>query len=178
MLTAHRLWPIFFNKGLGPSPHLLLYLFVHSPLFFLPRQGSYREMQPLWICDFKKKKNPVYEMVHYGWAYAASWQMLRHASMWEPAGRGRGRRDAVATRHRFTQVLITQLSAGPHTHTQKTNPFAAIRHLQSFLESCPSTDTHVWKGERLVFCAQNDCDQPSANIALSNAPNVRRLVSP
>lgn len=24
-------------------------------------------------------------MVHYGWACAASWQMLRHASVWEPA---------------------------------------------------------------------------------------------
>lgn len=52
-------------------------------------------MRPLWGgCD----REAACEMVHYGWACAASWQMLRHASETggEPAGGGRGRRDAAA----------------------------------------------------------------------------------
>lgn len=118
-------------------------------------------------------------MVHYGWACGASWQMLRHASVWEPAVRGRGRRDAAATQHRLKQAIrqASSLQTGKKKEKEKNRALAAIWHPQSFLESCPSTNTHVCEvnGSDFVrcFCA-NRLHQPWANIALSNAPNVQQ----
>lgn len=107
-------------------------------------------------------------MVHYGRACTASWQMLRHASVQEPAGRGRGRKDAVATQHRLAQAFR---HAHRRAHT-KSSVCCSMTWTEKVLESCPSTNTHVSKVDSLYFflcaaSAQIDCDQPSANIALS-----------
>lgn len=58
-----------------------------------------------------------------GLAYnTASWQMLRHASVWEPAGGGRGRKDAVATQHRLTHqsIMLHVAEKKPTIHCNMT----------------------------------------------------------
>lgn len=88
-------------------------------------------------------------MVHYGWACAASWQMLRHASVWEPAGRGRGRRDAVATRHRLTQAIPSCFSLRT---TKRTRLLQYDIH-KAFWKAVRPPEHPRLRGERLGFCA-------------------------
>lgn len=90
-------------------------------------------------------------------------------SVWEPAGRGRGRRDAVATHYRLRPEVrhATALQTGKR-------PFAAIWNLRELYGKLSVHQHPRLKGERSGFCAlllrKIDCDQPSANIA----PNVQR----
>lgn len=104
-----------------------------------------------------KKRATAYEMVHYGWACAASWQMLRHASVWEPAGRGRGRRDAVATQHRLTQAARHATVRRQERRRReregeqeggKRRAVAAIWHVESFLENAVRPPTPTSGGEK------------------------------
>lgn len=118
-------------------------------------------------------------MVHYGWACAASWQMLRHASVWEPAGRGRGRRDAVATQQRLTQAVPSCFSLQSQKKKKEKNCLTVCCNMTS-TEPSGKLSVHQHprlKGERFAFLcaasAQIDCDQPSANIAL---PPMRQNV--
>lgn len=68
-------------------------------------------------------------------------------------------------------VAIPSCYGAPPPPPKKPELFAAIWHPQSVVESCPSTNTHVWKANGWCFSAPLsapiDCDQPSANIARS-----------
>lgn len=92
-------------------------------------------MQPRCSLAFRK-------MVHYGWASAASWQMMRHASVETCCKRSRTQR--CGSSNKKSQFIMLRFA------------FAAIWHAQSFLESSPTT-THVLKvnGSYLMpsFCA-------------------------
>lgn len=100
-------------------------------------------------------------MVHYGWACGASWQMLRHASVWEPAVRGRGRRDAAATQHRLIQAIRQAASL----HTKKKGKRRAEILLQYDIHRAfwkavrPPTPTYARWTVRVLCAAsaQIDC---------------------
>lgn len=140
MKSCTDIMAILLNKGEWALSHSTTFLdfpcqFVPSSMILLSRQRWYREMQPLWSCD----KNAAYEMVHYGWACAASWQMLRHASVWKPAVRVRGRRDAVATQHRLIRAARHATVCGP-----KTTVCCHMTH-RAFWKAVRQQHTHVCK---------------------------------
>lgn len=89
-------------------------------------------------------------------------------------GRGRGRRDAVAPQHRFTHVVT---SCYCFQRRKKRKEKKCCNMTSTELSGKLSVHQHprLWKVRILCAAsAQIDCDQPSANIALPNAPNVKR----
>lgn len=110
-------------------------------------------MQPLWGgCD----REAAYEMVHYGWACAASWQMLRHASetgggnlLEEVEDAGMRRLlllPLLLTRHRVTQGANPVMLWRKKKKKRKTDAFAAIWHLRCVPSGCLSTEHPRLKG--------------------------------
>lgn len=117
---------------------------VHSSTLLLARQISHRQMQPLWSCDKSlsvKWCTTLGPVLHLGRCCGTP--------VWEPAGRGRGRRDAVATQHRLTTGAPVMLqSAGPQ------NEPVCCNMTSTELSRMPPVHQHPrLKGERLLFCA-------------------------
>lgn len=79
--------------------------------------------------------------------------------VWEPAERGCGRRDAVATTHRLTQAF-------PLCYSLKNEPVCCnmISVPQSILELFSPSNTHVWK--------VNGCYRPHKSIVNNLKPTL------
>lgn len=120
-----------------------------------------------------------HKMLHYGWACAAPWQMLRHTSGSQPAG---GEcRDVAATQHRSCQATICRLQNGlvccnmtsipvfppPNTYIWKVDAFlfhcfCANRSRSTFSQHCSFQCTKMWTegrdGQLLVGGTHTDAN--------------------
>lgn len=148
---------IFTSVQVGGIPQRVQHLLLHIHPF-LCVITVYRDTQGEETAVMKKTPH---KMLHYGWARAASGQMLRHASGSKPAGRGC--KNVVATQHRSCQATICR-------------PVCCNMTAIPFLHPTPTSER--WTRFCFTASAQIDPDQPSANIVLSNAPKCGRRGDP
>lgn len=170
---------------------------AYSPLCLLSRAL----MRPLWGgCD----REAACEMVHYGWACAASWQMLRHASETggEPAGGGRGRRDAataayaasINTRGKSSQAMANKKKKktpllqcaikmvrfmGLHVHCTPTSGGLDSSYCCCFIVRLFMRQSNAAQPSASSACSsplRQTQDTPQTSVPRSLNPNLRRCV--